>query len=844
MRHFFAKFRPYFSTLYQGILSSIFVSFILVFSVICFGIGIAGGFILGCWEDVAALDLKNLEYKTDSKTWRQHLEVYSSICEVQRKDTAVFLKDKLQRLEYEEIPPDGKGINSPGQYLIQLSGEKGKQNGSIKIFLRHFEYPYLEGETEAKRINISVKNGKIESIQDNEGNSLRYFYLEPELIAELTSENDRTTRKMIPLVEMPRKLSDAFIAIEDRRFYQHFGIDIIRLGGAVKDALSSDDQISGTSTLTQQLTRNIYLASEKYERTPARKIREILLAFRIEKTLSKPQILEGYLNYIDFGNFSGQQLFGVQKAAMAYFAKEVSELEIHECALLAGIPKGTTLYSPIKNPENSKRRRNIVLRSMFDQGFITSAEYHESRNQPLQVQNPSKTSVKTKQITAGHFVDHIESKLEKIPELKKSLYNSGLKVYTTIDMSMQSVAVKAVAEHLRFLDRYPGTHLPDYDANKYNPHGIDPINSYLQAALIAFEPRTGHVKAMVGGRDYFLDGTNHHIKNFNYHNFVNRTLGNSKRQPGSAFKPIVFAALMQEPALITPATIIIDEPLTIQHLPGQWWTPDNYSYNYKGPVTVRKILTKSINVPTARAAWETPDTEDGYKEGIVRTVNLANKMGISTQMDPAKPALILGASGMTVLELTAAYGVFANRGIKVEPSYIQYITDKNGTPIYPHENYQQDRTRVLDEKIAYQITAFLQSVIKEGTGIRALGKPYYLTRPIAGKTGTTNDNVDAWFVGYSADLIVGVWVGLDRQRRNLKNYNEEGAKAALPIWARFMAEASRGPEKDFPVPEGIEFWDIDKTTGLLKNKDKCPPENISNEPFIKGQVPTKICDQH
>jgi 1A family penicillin-binding protein len=841
--------RRFLSSSLQVILSTVFVSLLLVFFVICFGIGVAGGFMLGCWEDVVALDLANLNYKVDKQTWRQHLEVYSSICEVQLKDSAVFLIDKLQphRLDYEEIKPGGKGINSPGQYFLQLSGKKGEQNGTIHVFLHEFEYPYMETDTKAKRIYLSVRKGKIESIQNDEGNSIRNFFLEPELIAEFSGDDGGTTRKIIPLGEMPRKLVDAFIAIEDRRFYQHFGIDIIRLGGAIKDALRGGERISGTSTLTQQLTRNIYLESEKYERTLARKFREILLAFRIEKSLSKSQILEAYLNYIDLGRFGGQQLFGVQKAAKEFFGKEVSELEFHECALLAGLPKAPSKLSPV-NPltrENSIKRRNVVLKAMYDQGLLTFEEYNYSRNQPLKVQEPSNTSVKLKRETAGHFIDYIKFELNKIPELQSRLYKDGLKVYTTIDMSMQSVGMDAVADHLRYLDRKYGKHLPNYDANKDNPHGIHPKNNYLQAALIAFEPRTGHVKAMVGGRDYRIDGTNRHIANMNNYNFLNRAIGKSKRQPGSAFKPIVFAALMQEPALITPAKIIVDEPWTIEHVPGQWWSPSNYiEGKHYGPITVRQILAKSINVPTAKAAWETPDTADGYKEGVVRTVELSKRMGISTSMDPAKPSLTLGAFGMTVLELTSAYGIFANRGIKVEPSYIEYITDQEGVPIYPPKDYQPDRTRILDERVAYQITSLLESVIKEGTGGRALRDPFYITRPIAGKTGTTNDNVDAWFVGYTTDLIVGVWVGLDKQGRNIKNYNEQGAWTALPIWARFIDDAARGPEKDFPVPEGIEFWEIDKTTGLLKNKDMCPPENISNEPFINGQEPTKICDQH
>ncbi|MCY4401455.1 MAG: PBP1A family penicillin-binding protein [Candidatus Poribacteria bacterium] len=824
----------------QVIISIVLVTFIMVFFIVCFGTGVVGGFMLGCWEDVASLDLQKLEYKQDTQTWRQNLEVYSSVCEVQLQDTSVFLIDKLERIEYEKILPGNKGINDPGQYLIQLSGETGKQNGSIQLFTRHFDYPNLSEESLAKRIHLTVNSGKIILMHDDSGNTIRSFYLEPELIAEPTEDDTHTKRKIIRLVDMPTKLKDAFIAIEDRRFYQHSGIDVVRLVGAIKDFLGSGNEIGATSTLTQQLTRNVYLGTE---RNLQRKVREMLLAFRIEKQLSKDQILEGYLNYIDFGRHNHQQLFGVQKAAMAFFGKDVAELDYHECALLAAIPKGTTMYSPAKNPENARRRRDTVLTVMLNQKFITETEYNENRNQPIKVQHSSESSVKAKEYTAGHFIQHIKSELEKIPEIKDSLYNEGLKVYTTIDMSMQSVAVNTIGDHLRLLDSMYGKHLPNYDTNKENKNGIHPITNYLQAGLIAFVPQTGQVKAMVGGRDYFI--TDKDFKDKPNFNEFNRTLGTkrdpARRQPGSAFKPIVFAALMQEPSIVNPSTILVDEIWGMSPAPGQpIWYPDNYSHTFKGPLTVRDIIKRSINVPTVRAALETPINEDGLWEGINRIVKLTKRMGIDSPMIPT-PALTLGASGMKVVELTAAYGVFANRGIRVEPSYVHYVVDSDGKPVY---HKQPERTRVLDEKVAYQITSFLQSVIREGTGIRATRNPAFQDWEVAGKTGTTNENVDAWFVGYSTDLVVGVWVGLDSQRRNLKNYNEEGAKAALPIWIRFMAEAARGPKKKFPIPEGIEFWEIDKTTGLLRNKDTCPPENISNEPFIKGQEPTRICDQH
>ena len=835
MRRFFAAFS-------QTLLSIFFIICILGGMAIFFGIGIASGFLLACWEDVESLRLdEKLEYEADRKTWREHLEIYSAVCEVQEQDKTNFLIDKLKRLTYEQIPQvrDSKGTS--GQYSVKLNE---KQTGTIDIVLRKFQYPHLAAEeTKAKLVTLSVKNGKIQTIQDKDKNNLNRFYLEPELIAEKSGDDLGTTRKIMPLVDIPDKLINAFIAIEDQRFYQHWGIDIKRLGGAIRDTLVRGDRISGTSTFTQQLTRNVYLGRQ---RDLVRKVREILLTLRIEKVFSKDEILERYLNYIDLGRAGGKTLHGVHQAAMGYFGKEVDELEYHECAMLAALPKAPSAYSPIRELTRPKAisRRNLVLAAMFNRGYLTPKEYRESRDAPLKTKDLSETSLKVNQEAAGHFIQYINEQLERIPELENRLYSEGLKVYTTIDMSMQSVAVKAVADHLRHLDR-AYSRLPDYDRNKENPHGIDPIKEYMQAALVAFEPRTGHIKAMVGGRDYRI--TEKDIKGRQI-NFLNRTVGTAQqptlRQPGSAFKPIVFAALMQEPAIVTPSTILVDEPWGIVPAPRQpKWFPKNYSPRFRGGITVREVITHSINVPTVRATLETPVNADGLWEGIERIVTLTKSMGIQTRLQPT-PALTLGASGMKVLELTAAYGVFANRGIRTEPVNIQYVTDAEGTRIYPPEDYQPDRTRVLDEKVAYQITSFLESVIQNGTGRRALRDPFFLTRPAAGKTGTTNNNVDAWFVGYTTDLVVGVWVGFDEYRPNRHNYNKTGAESALPIWARFIVDASRGPEREFQPPEGIVVREIDKTTGYLRKPDGCPPENVTRETFIKGQEPQQLCNQH
>lgn len=817
----------FFYHLFQAVLTLFWVAGICVFLAIFGAIGFAGGMLLACWEDVRDIDLYRLEYDADIQTWRQHLEVYSAVCEVQETDKIEFLIDKLERLEYKKVAELIPRLSAPGEYAEA-------KDGTVRVHLRDFEYPNLD--VRAGNVRISVKEGKIATIR-NTDNSVRHnFYLEPEKIGEF-ADDEGSTRRLIPLLQMPDKLTGAFTAIEDRRFSEHWGIDLIRLAGAFRNSLLHGNRLAGTSTLTQQLARNIYLFDQRSDRSVIRKAREILLAVKIEKAFSKDEIFERYLNYVDLGRsrYAAKTYHGVQQAALGYFGKEVSELEYHECALLAALPKGPYAFSPISNPERALNRRNVVLDEMFEQGYIpTVSEWRASRDAPLLPRNLPGKGTRSPLKEAGHFLDSVHEALNQLSELKHNLYSGGLKVYTTIDMSMQTVAEREVAKHLRVMDKtYGGRRLPDYDTNKRSPR-IDPIGDYLQAALIAYEPKTGHIKAMVGGRDYNITATKI--------NFYNRAIRSARRQPGSAFKPIVFAALLEEPAIVTPSTIIVDEEWGILPFPGQpMWYPRNYSKFFKGKVTVRDILTSSINVPTAKAMLETPIAENGKWDGLNRVVDLSKRMGIKSPLDPV-PALSLGSSGVTVLELTSVYGIFANGGVQTKPVHIQYVVDAAGRTIYTSDNGQDKRTRVLDERVAYQITSFMESVIQHGTGRRATRMG--LTRPAAGKTGTTNENVDAWFVGYTADLVVGVWVGFDKNRLGRRNYNQEGAKAALPIWAQFMIDAARGPEKPFPVPKGIVFREIDKKSGLLKKIGRCPEENISNEPFIEGQVPQRLCTLH
>lgn len=815
----------FFYHLFQAVLTLFWIAGICVLLAMFAAIGFAGGMLLACWEDVRDIDLYRLEYDADIQTWRQHLEVYSSVCEVQETDKVAFLTDKLERLEYKKVAELIPRLSAPGEYAVAA-------DGTVRVHLRDFEYPNLD--VKPGHVRISVKDGKIAAIRNPDNSVRQNFYLEPEKIAEF-ADDEGSTRRLIPLLQMPDKLTGAFTAIEDRRFSEHWGIDLIRLAGAFKNNLLHGSRLAGTSTLTQQLARNIYLFDQRSDRNVIRKGKEILLAVKIEKAFSKDEIFERYLNYIDLGRsrYDAKTYHGVQQAALGYFGKEVSELNYHECALLAALPKGPHAFSPFSNPERALHRRNIVIDQMFEQGYIPSvSEWRASRDAPLLPPNLPRKGTRTPLKEAGHFLDYVRKSLSQLSELKHNLYSGGLKVYTTIDMSMQDVAEREVAKHLRVVDKtYGGQRLPDYDTNKRSPR-IHPIDDYLQAALIAYEPKTGHIKAMVGGRNYNITADKI--------NFYNRAVGSARRQPGSAFKPIVFAALLEDPAIVTPTTIIVDEEWGILPFPGQpIWYPRNYSKWFKGKVTVRDVLTSSINVPTAKAMLETPIAENGKWEGLNRVVDLSKRMGIKSPLDPV-PALSLGSSGVTVLELTSAYGIFANGGVQTKPVHIQYVLDAAGKIIYTSDDQQYDR--VLDEKIAYQITSFMESVIQQGTGRRAVRMG--LTRPAAGKTGTTNDNVDAWFVGYTADLVVGVWVGFDKNRLNRRNYNQEGAKAALPIWAQFMIDAARGPEKPFPVPNGIVFEEIDKKSGFLKKIGKCPEENISREPFIEGQQPTRLCPLH
>ena len=559
---------------------------------------------------------------------------------------------------------------------------------------------------------------------------------------EITSIHAEENRVPVKLANIPKELQDAFVCIEDHRFDEHFGVDpwgILRaavsnvLGGSVRE---------GGSTITQQLAKNAYLTQE---RTLQRKIQEVFLALKLERKYTKDEILEMYLNQIYFG----QGAYGVESAALTYFGKHASELSLNECAMLAGVPKSPNYYSPFYREGDSwpaHERMMVVLDAMQKFGrpekkrMYSRAQINEAKNTPIKLRD-IKSGEKEE---ASYFVDFVLQELIADPRFgADAVYMNGLKIYTTIDLDLQRYAEQAVKNNLPLYSKYNGIQQP-------------------QAALVAINPHNGHIQAMVGGR-----GTDQ----------FNRAVL-ATRQPGSAMKPFVFAAALTEN--FTPDTIIEDSPIKIGD-----WEPMNYNRNFNGKVPLRTVATFSLNVPTVRIAQAV---------GMSKVIDLAEKMGITTlvregSMNDMNLASSLGGltRGVTPLEITSAYGTFANYGVHVPATGIIKVCDRYDNVLYQAE---ADPTTVFSEEIATEMNDMLQAVVLAGTGTGA-----NIGRPAAGKTGTTSDYLDAWFVGYTPDLVTGVWIGCD-DNEDLDGMT--GGTLPASIWQIFMSAATEGtPVKYF-----------------------------------------------
>jgi penicillin-binding protein 1A len=606
-----------------------------------------------------------------------------------------------------------------------------------------------------------------------------------EVISHLSLEQ----RTLVPLSQIPQTMQDAVIAIEDQRFYKHWGIDPLGIIRAFIINLHAGGVRQGASTLTEQLAKNLFLT---HERTLSRRMREALLAIQIERNYSKKDILEMYLNQIYFG----EGAYGVESAARSYFGKHIQDLTLPECAMLASLPKAPTEYDPYKDPLRALERRNLVLQAMADNSFITLQQASEAKNAPIELK-------KIEVENAPYFVEFVRQQLESRYG-SNAVYKGGLSVYTTLDLGMQEVAQKAVTR---------GVENAEIVARKNRLTNI-PVDQPIQGALFAIDPHTGAIRAMVGGIDYRKSVFNRAIQ--------------AKRQPGSSFKPIIYAAAIENG--YTMGDVFLDSPVVYPDpTTGKPWRPVNFSDKFRGPTTLHTALMYSINVVTIKLL---------DKLGIQPVVNLARRLGLTT---PIKPNLTLGlgTSEVRLDEMVRAFSVFANQGVRVEPFGILTVKDADGHVL---ENNAPKGEEVLDPKVAFIMANTMKDVIDHGTGriIRRLGFTY----PAAGKTGTTNDNVDAWFIGFTPDLACGVWLGYD-ERQSLGK-KQTGGEAAAPIWAEFMKAATTGkPARDFEPPKGMESDFVHKRicmdSGLLATAN-CP--RVRDEICTKETAPTRYCTMH
>ena len=724
----------------------------------------------------------------------------------------------------------------------------------------------------------------------------------PAIISTVFDENHRKIaeffrerRVVVGLPEVPPLLVKAFVAAEDSRFYQHQGVDPFSILRAALKNLEAGTIKQGGSTITQQVTRSFLLTPE---RSYIRKIKEVILSYRIEKDFSKEEILFLYLNQI----YLGHGAYGVQAAAENYFGKSVKDLSLAECAILAGLPQAPTRYSPFRNPEQARARQVYVLNRMVEEGFISRPQANEALAVKLDIKPRRNIYVEEVPFYTEHVRRYVEAKYGA-----DTLYTQGLQIYTAVNIDLQKAAEQEVNKGLQELDKRqgyrgvlksvppadieaaareqqaeldrtglePGTvvqavvaqvsdatktvtvrlgreqgviSLADMDwARKPNPDvshleakvrqpsavlkpgdvilakvkerpkaAREPWRLALdqeplvQGALLCMETGTGRVKAMVGGRDFTENQFNRAIQ--------------SRRQPGSSFKPIIYAAALDrkfnDPRKVyTPATVIIDSAVVFEdRVRDQTWKPKNYRDTFYGPTLLREALAQSRNVVTVKILQDI---------GVDYTIDYARKLGITTDLTRTL-SLALGSSGVSLFELARAYSVFANQGQLVEPVFTTKIVDRDGTVL---EEAVPDRRQVIEKDTAFLMTSLLESVVQHGTGqrMKALG------RPSAGKTGTTNDMYDAWYVGYTPDMVTGVWVGFDTEAPLGKA--ETGASAASPIWLGFMKRALAGvPVRNFEPSEGIVFAKIDAETGLLP-----VPESRKTifECFKDGTVPVE-----
>lgn len=622
--------------------------------------------------------------------------------------------------------------------------------------------------------------------------SAKVYARDGSLIAELGPQ----ARTWVPLSALPRYVPRAFVAVEDRRFYDHAGVDPVGIARAVKSNLEGDRE--GASTITQQLIGTMYPERvDRRQMTLERKVREAELALGLERRHGKDRILESYLNWIYFGH----GWFGIEAAARHYFGKSATRLTIEETALLAALPKGAGVYSPKIDPQKALERRNLVLDIMAENGVVSRAEAAAAKARPIRLAPNHGYSARP-----PYAIEQVRQFLAE--RYGPKFGEMGLRVWTTLDPVAQNAADSALAGGLRRAERQPWFRGPRYGtpAAKATPQGTP----YLQGMVVSVDTRTGEILAMTGGRDW---------EDSRY----NRATA-ARRQPGSSFKPFVYAVALERG--VTPATVMQDTALQIQMAGSSVYRPKNSDDLFRGPVTVRQALTQSINTVAIQL---------GMEVGFDQVVEAARRFGFSTPVRPY-PSSTLGAAVVRPVELAAAYTAFANRGMRVEPFLVRRVADASGKTLF---DARGKGTRVLSPGVAFLVTDMLRDAAEKGTGTEARQRlPSRI--PMAGKTGTTDDGTDVWYVGFTPEVVTAVWVGFDTPKT--LGAGAYGGAVAAPIWGDMMRDlyARRRTPEPWTVPPGVSRVATDGATGLPLTAP-CPAGPVRTEYFTAGTEPPGAC---
>ena len=736
-------------------------------------------FAFGLWVAGWLLDLDHMvasrfegrRFSVPSRVYAAPTVIYPGV-DWQRLDLAGW----LARMGYREQPEAGPLVVGHYRWLP----------GRLRVHLRGFDHPQLPEDD--RKVEFRLEEGRVREMRDDRGEPVAVVALEPEPISSFYGSN-REQRDLVEVENVPKHLVDAIYSIEDRRFEEHHGVDPRRIVGAMLANLRAGGIRQGGSTLTQQLVKNFFLTPE---RTLRRKMTEAIVALIVEARYSKPQILEAYLNEIYMGRRGSTAIHGVGEASRFFFGKRVTDLALDESALLAAVIQSPNRLSPHRHPERALRRRNTVLDQMETQGRVDADAAAAARARKI-----SLAAIALESGQDRYFLDELARQLPEVYD-EALLSVEGLRIYSTLDTAIQHAAIRALHEGLESLEARLG---PPPIAE-----GEDPAR--LQGCLMAMRPQTGEILAMVGGRDYATSQWNR------------CTL--ARRQVGSVFKPVVYAAALspQSGPLLTLASVVADEPISVETDDGLW-EPVNYDKKFRGPVLVRDALERSLNVPAARI---------GQEVGIGKVIEMARRLGVESHL-PAVPSLALGTAEISPVEVVTVYSTFANGGLRPTPrSFIGLLDDRGvGQEHWPLAGAR----RVLDPGTAYLTTSLLEGVVDRGTGagIRARG----LRGPIAGKTGTTDDEYDLWFVGFTPEIVAVVWIGYDEPRP----IGVPSSRGALPIWADFLSQVSGDRVRGaFARPAGVESVEIDPRSGALALSG-CPQHRP--EFFLAGTSPETTC---